>query len=135
MWLFSPYIWLSLYTGNGISNFSPDKYFALLLNICLKQARVLFYIILGRWSQTGKQVSLQALYVLYGLPMCLFFNCCTEPLYTLLMALLIFVYFKVSVKNKSLLHSCVLYLLLGFLCAAANAIRPMVLCLLQFWNN
>jgi len=41
------------------------------------------------------------------------------------MALLIFVYFKVSVKNKSLLHSCVLYLLLGFLCAAANAIRPM----------
>jgi len=106
--------------------FSPDKYFALLLNILFEAGTgvVLYYLgkMVSNWKTgffAGIICALWPSHVFYSSIVC------TEPLYTLLMALLIFVYFKVSVKNKSLLHSCVLYLLLGFLCAAANAIRPM----------
>jgi len=82
--------------------FSPDKYFALLLNILFEAGTgvVLYYLgkMVSNWKTgffAGIICALWPSHVFYSSIVC------TEPLYTLLMALLIFVYFKVSVKIKA----------------------------------
>jgi hypothetical protein len=106
--------------------FSPDKYFALLLNILFEAVTGILIYFLGKMISNWK-VGFFAAIIWAIWPSHVFYSSivCTEPLYTLLMVLMIFAYFKMSHKNTGLLHSCGIYLLIGVLCAAANAVRPM----------
>jgi len=106
--------------------FSPDKYFALLLNILFEAGTGVLIYCLGKMISNWK-IGFSAAIVWALWPSHVFYSSivCTEPLYTLLMVLLIFAYFKVSIKKMGFLYSCGLYLLLGILCASANAVRPM----------
>ncbi|HOM01528.1 MAG TPA: hypothetical protein PLH43_01700 [Acetivibrio sp.] len=106
--------------------FSPDKYFALILNILFEVGTGVLIYYLGKMVSNW-EIGFSAAVIWALWPSHVFYSSivCTEPLYTLLMVLLIFAYFKFSAKNSNFLYSCVLYLVLGFLCAAANAVRPM----------
>lgn len=106
--------------------FSPDKFFALLLNILFEIGTGVLIYSIGKMISNWK-VGFSAAVIWALWPSHVFYSSivCTEPLYTLLMMLLIFAYFKVSTKKMGLLYSCSAYLLIGILCAAANAVRPM----------
>jgi len=72
---FSPYIWLSLILATVYRIFSPDKYFALLLNICLKQARVLFILSWEDGLKLENRFLCRHYMCFMAFPCVLFFNC------------------------------------------------------------
>lgn len=110
---------------------SPNKLWALILNILFEIGTGLLIYKIGSMISNWKAGFTAA--VIWGLWIShIFYSSVvsTEQLYTFLMVLLIYIYFKISSKNLNLLHSCGLYFLVGILCAFTNAIRPLALILI-----
>lgn len=106
--------------------FSTDKYLALVLNVVFGIGiGVLIYSIGGMISNWKAGFAAAVIWALW--PSHVFYSSlvCTESLYTFLMLLLIYTYFKISSKNLSVLYSSGLYLLIGILCSITNSIRPL----------